>query len=107
MNPTAVEPPDNDGVPDDLSLDELRGAKTQPKEISIAYLQMAFERSYKGDVGKRPSSLDALRYSQFDKRKNGTYQNDRLQNIFQGFCLALQSINNSSIAFSDIKNGNL
>lgn len=79
---------------------------TKPEaEISTAYLQLAFERTYKGQVGLAPNTLDGLRYTQFAKRKNGTYQNDRLQNIFQGFCLALQAINDSSISFSDLKNG--
>lgn len=77
----------------------------QPAAISLAYLQLAFERTYKGDVGKNPSTLEGQALTQFATRKNGTYRSDRLQNIFQGFCLALQSINDSSIAFSDLKNG--
>lgn len=77
---------------------------TKPEaEISIAYLQLAFERTYKGPVGT--ASAAGQQFVQFAKRKNGTYQNDRLQNIFQGFCLAMQAINDSSIAFSDLKNG--
>jgi hypothetical protein len=74
-------------------------------EISLAYLQLAFERTYKGPVGLAPNAPEEQRHLQFSKRKNGTYQSDRLQNIFQGFCLAMQSINDSSIAFSDLKNG--
>jgi len=81
--------------------------KPESKEIPLSYLQLAFERTYKGEVGKNPNTLDGLRFTQFAKRKNGTYQNDRLQNIFQGFCLALQSINDSSISFSDLKTGSL
>lgn len=76
----------------------------QATEISTAYLQLAFERTYKGTVGKTRGTRDEDILAQFLKRKNGTYQSDRLQNVFQGFCLALQSINNSSISFSDLKN---
>jgi hypothetical protein len=79
----------------------------ESKEIAMSYLQLAFERTYKGEVGKHSGTSLNENYTQFSKRKNGTYANDRLQNIFQGFCLALQSINDSSISFSDLKTGNL
>jgi hypothetical protein len=91
---------------------EAEPIRAEPKTIPLSYLQLAFERTYKGDVGKGNSSILGVdtpeQYAhQFSKRKNGTYKSDRLQNIFQGFCLALQSINDASISFSDVKTGNL
>jgi hypothetical protein len=86
------------------AVSETQEIKTN--EISTEMLQLAFERTYKGKVGKAHLlKMDEAteREIQFQKRKNGSYASDRLQNIFDGFCIAMQAINDSTISFSDLK----